>query len=64
MVSKSKKWNKEFGGEWKWNGLSGWDCDDGRRIVRTSGCDIICDGCGSCRTQLWLYEEGKEPIRI
>jgi len=52
---------EKYGGKWKYDGTSSWNCDDGKRhVARTAGC--LHDEYAP--TQYWLYEEGETPIRV
>lgn len=62
-VSVTDRLRETQGGLWRYIGRGAWRCnDERRRVVRRSNC--LCDDDCSCGTSLWLYEDGKTPIRV
>ena len=59
--SKAKQLAKTFGGQWTYNGLATWYCDDGKRHV--SRCAASCDEADRFPCEYWLYGDGM-PYRI
>jgi hypothetical protein len=58
-MSIAKQLEKNLGGKWKYDCMSTWWCDDGKRHV--SRCSSMFDDEDRCPPQYWLYEDGKAP---
>ena len=62
-MSKAKALSKALGGRWKYDGMTAWWCDDGRRHVARvcAGVDEFDHDVGP--PQYWLYEKDNPPVR-
>ncbi|MHA2279906.1 MAG: hypothetical protein ACXAC5_03390 [Promethearchaeota archaeon] len=59
-MNKTKYLEKHFGGKWKYDGVTSWWCDDGKRHVsRTASC--MCDDICNHPPRYFLY--GKDEVR-
>lgn len=62
-ISKAKQLSKKYGGNWEYDGMASWWCDDKlRHVSRTCSCshDDYCD----CPPNYWLYSKKAKPILI
>lgn len=62
-MSKAKYLKKTFGGNWKYDGMSTWWCDDGVRYVVRTASNFYDDSDNSRRPPTYyLYGEGTPKI--
>lgn len=62
-INKTKYLEKRFGGRWKYDGFSWWDCDDGERyVVRVASC--MCDDDCYHFPDYYLYQKDCVPQRV
>lgn len=61
-MTKSQQLASQYGGQWTYDGVAHWHCDDKRRHV--SRCSQMFDDEGTYGSEYWLYEKDKSPVRV
>lgn len=55
-VNKSQYLKRHFGGNWKYDNMTGWWCDDNiRHVLRVSTC--FCEDPCKCPVRYYIYDE-------